>query len=56
MLAIPARIPSNEVGTGYFQYTHPTKLFAECSCYCELVSTPDQMPRTRNRANGQLPG
>src|SRR5208283_460828 len=33
-------------GSGYFQETHPEHLFRECSSYCELVSTPAQMPRT----------
>lgn len=45
VLAIAAHIPSGEVGTGYFQETHPTELFRECSVYCELVSSPEQMPR-----------
>ncbi|MDY0743518.1 ubiquinone-dependent pyruvate dehydrogenase [Paucibacter sp. R3-3] len=46
VLAIAAHIPSPEIGTGYFQETHPQTLFQECSHYCELVSDPDQMPRT----------
>ena len=45
VLAIAAQIPSNEVGSGYFQETHPEHLFAQCSHYCELVSHPEQMPR-----------
>ena len=45
VLAIAAQIPSGEIGSGYFQETHPDKLFKECSHYCELVSTPKQMPR-----------
>jgi pyruvate dehydrogenase (quinone) len=45
VLAIAAQIPSNEVGSGYFQETHPEHLFAQCSHYCELVSQPEQMPR-----------
>ncbi len=44
VLAIAAQIPSVEIGRGYFQETHPQNLFRECSHYCELVSTPDQMP------------
>lgn len=40
VLAIAAHIPLAEVGTGYFQETHPQELFRECSVYCELVSTP----------------
>src|ERR1700731_2230000 len=45
VLAIPAQIPSGEIGSGYFQETHPEHLFAQCSDYCELVSQPEQMPR-----------
>ncbi|MCY1036519.1 ubiquinone-dependent pyruvate dehydrogenase [Corallococcus sp. BB11-1] len=46
VLAIAAQIPSSELGTGYFQETHPEQLFRECSHYCELVSAPNQMQRT----------
>ena len=45
VLAIAAQIPSAEIGSGYFQETHPEHLFAQCSHYCELVSQPEQMPR-----------
>jgi pyruvate dehydrogenase (quinone) len=45
VLGIAAQIPSGEIGSGYFQETHPESLFKECSHYCELVSTPEQMPR-----------
>jgi len=45
VLAIAAHIPSAEIGSGYFQETHPENLFRECSHYCELVSSPAQMPR-----------
>jgi pyruvate dehydrogenase (quinone) len=45
VLAIAAHIPSAEVGSGYFQETHPENLFKECSHYCELISVPEQMPR-----------
>src|SRR6185312_10595250 len=45
VLAIAAQIPSREIGSGYFQETDPTHLFAQCSHYCELVSEPEQMPR-----------
>lgn len=44
VLAIAAHIPSSEIGSGYFQETHPQNLFRECSVYCELVSDPSQMP------------
>jgi pyruvate dehydrogenase (quinone) len=45
VLAIAAHIPSNEIGSNYFQETHPERLFQDCSHYCELVSQPEQMPR-----------
>ena len=45
VLAIAAHIPSPEIGSGYFQETHPEHLFAQCSDYCEMVSQPEQMPR-----------
>ena len=45
VLAIAAQIPSNEIGSGYFQETHPEHVFAQCSHYCELISQVEQMPR-----------
>ncbi len=45
VVAIAAHIPSPEIGSGFFQETHPEQLFLECSSYCELVSNPAQMPR-----------
>jgi pyruvate dehydrogenase (quinone) len=45
VLGIAAQIPSAEIGSGYFQETHPQFLFQECSHYCELVSGANQMPR-----------
>src|SRR5258708_205409 len=45
VLALAAQIPSSEIGTGYFQETHPDRLFAECSHYSELISNPAQLPR-----------
>jgi pyruvate dehydrogenase (quinone) len=44
VLAIAAHIPGEEIGSLYFQETHPQELFRECSVYCELVSDPAQMP------------
>jgi pyruvate dehydrogenase (quinone) len=46
VLAIAAHIPSAEIGSGYFQETHPQSLFQECSHYCEFISGPNEMPRT----------
>jgi pyruvate dehydrogenase (quinone) len=45
VLAIAAQIPLAEIGSDYFQETHPEQLFKECSVYCELVSTPEMAPR-----------
>ena len=50
VLAIAAHIPSAEIGSGYFQETHPENLFRECSVYCEMVSSPEQMPRVLDNA------
>ena len=50
VLAIAAHIPRSEIGSEYFQETHPQDLFAECSVYCELVSTPEMAPRISDMA------
>ncbi|NYI80383.1 ubiquinone-dependent pyruvate dehydrogenase [Nocardioides panzhihuensis] len=44
VLAIAAQIPTAEIGTNYFQETHPRDLFRECSVYTEYVAQPSQMP------------
>ena len=46
VLALAAQIPSVEIGTGYFQETHPERLFRECSHFCEVISVPEQAVRT----------
>jgi pyruvate dehydrogenase (quinone) len=45
VLAIAAHIPLEEIGSSYFQETHPRELFRECSVYVELVSVAAQLPR-----------
>ena len=45
VLALASQITSEQIGTGFFQETHPERLFLECSHFCELVSQPAQMPR-----------
>ncbi|WP_024874400.1 pyruvate dehydrogenase [Saccharomonospora piscinae] len=45
VVAIAAHIPSEDIGTAYFQETHPDRLFVECSHFSELVSSPEQMPQ-----------
>jgi pyruvate dehydrogenase (quinone) len=44
VLAIAAHIPREEIGSSYFQETHPQELFRECSVYSELASVPEQFP------------
>ncbi|MGK5632681.1 pyruvate dehydrogenase [Streptomyces sp. URMC 123] len=50
VLALASHIPSGEIGSGFFQETHPDRLFQECSHYCELVSSSRQMPRVLQTA------
>ncbi|MEV6909168.1 pyruvate dehydrogenase [Amycolatopsis sp. NPDC051071] len=45
VLALASHIPSGQIGTGFFQETHPERLFIDCSGYCEQISRPTQMPR-----------
>ena len=45
VLAIAAQIPTSEIGTDFFQETHPEQLFQQCSHFCQLVGTEKQMPR-----------
>src|SRR5215469_5210229 len=45
VLAIAAQIPSQEIGSNYFQETHPDELFRDCSHYSELISHTSQVPR-----------
>ena len=50
VLAIASHIPSVQIGTMYFQETHPDRIFEECSVYNELISSAAQSPRTVNSA------
>lgn len=45
VLAIASTIPTKEFGTNYFQETNTIKLFDDCSCYNQIVTTPTQLPR-----------
>lgn len=45
VLAIAAQIPSDEIGSDYFQETRPEELFRGCSHYCEVITSAKQMPR-----------
>ena len=50
VLAIASHIPSVQIGSMYFQETHPDRIFEECSVYNELISSAAQSPRTVNAA------
>lgn len=50
VLAIASHIPTTEIGSQFFQETHPDRLFTECSVYSEMVSQPSQMPRIARTA------
>jgi pyruvate dehydrogenase (quinone) len=50
VLAIASHIPTSEIGSGYFQETHPTDVFRECSVYVEYAASPVQMPRVLQMA------
>lgn len=45
VLAIASTCATEEFGTGYFQETNTIKLFADCSGYNEIATTPKQFPR-----------
>ncbi len=45
VLAIASTCATDEFGTGYFQETNTIKLFADCSGYNEIATTPKQLPR-----------
>lgn len=42
VLAIASHIPANQIGSNFFQETHPEKIFQECSGYCEMANSGDQ--------------
>jgi pyruvate dehydrogenase (quinone) len=56
VVAVASHIPSTEIGTGYFQETHPTAIFQECSYFCELVSRREQLARVAQIAIQQAIG
>ncbi|MEV4526428.1 pyruvate dehydrogenase [Streptosporangium sp. NPDC049304] len=56
VLALASHIPSAQIGTGFFQETHPGRLFVECSHFCDMISTPEQMPRVLRTAVQQAIG
>ncbi|MCK0117601.1 pyruvate dehydrogenase [Isoptericola sp. S6320L] len=50
VLAIASHIPSAEIGTQFFQETHPDRLFNEASVFSEMISTAAQLPRVTRSA------
>jgi pyruvate dehydrogenase (quinone) len=45
VLVLASHIPAAQIGTGFFQETHPERLFDQASNWCEMLSVPEQMPR-----------
>lgn len=45
VLALASQIPSGQIGTGFFQETHPERTFVDASGYCEMINDPIQAPR-----------
>lgn len=57
VLAIASHIPSSQIGTSFFQETHPDRIFDECSVFSEMLSTSAQVPRvTRSAIQQALSG
>ncbi len=50
VLALASHIPSIQIGSGFFQETHPELLFRECSGYLEMVNSPEQGARILHNA------
>lgn len=44
VLAIAAHIPTEEIGSSYFQETHPVEVFRDCSVYAEQLTSASQLP------------
>ncbi|MEX0657653.1 MAG: pyruvate dehydrogenase [Egibacteraceae bacterium] len=45
VLALASHIPTAQIGTSFFQETHPERVFADASVWCETLASADQMPR-----------
>lgn len=50
VLAIASHIPSLQIGSTFFQETHPEILFRGCSAYCEMINSADQGDRVLHHA------
>lgn len=57
VLAIASHIPTSQIGTQFFQETHPDRIFDECSVFSEMLSSSEQVPRvTRSAIQQALSG
>jgi pyruvate dehydrogenase (quinone) len=45
MIVIASTINTHEMGMDYFQETNTIKLFDDCSCYNQMITTAEQAPR-----------
>lgn len=50
VLALASHIPSPQIGSHFFQETHPELIFNECSGYCEMVNSAAQGARILHHA------
>ncbi|MCS4490206.1 pyruvate dehydrogenase [Corynebacterium sp. ES2794-CONJ1] len=50
VLAIASHIPSQLIGSDFFQETHPEQIFAECSGYCEMANSAEQAAKILHHA------
>lgn len=50
VLAIASHIPSEQIGSQFFQETHPERLFQECSGYVEMANSAYQGTRVLHNA------
>ena len=50
VLVIASHIPTSQIGTGFFQETHPDRIFDECSVFSEMISSSEQVPRVTRSA------
>lgn len=50
VLAIASHIPSVQIGSQFFQETHPEILFKEASGYCEMINSAEQGDRVIHHA------
>ncbi|KQM41670.1 thiamine pyrophosphate-dependent enzyme [Chryseobacterium sp. Leaf201] len=50
MFVIASTIPSEEMGTDYFQETNTIKLFDDCSHYNQMITRPEQVQRIMQTA------